>query len=98
MTAQPEHPTPATLPPMRTIGEIRAALRVFGFPGDLDAFERELAAARLDDDLDPVREIAQAYRRRVQLRTDPAAMAELSRPAADVQDELRRKIAEAAAQ
>lgn len=98
MTAQPEHPAPASPPPMRTIGELRAALRRWGFPGDLEAFDRELAAARLDDDLDPVREIGQAYRHRVLLHTDPAAMAELSRPAADLQAELRRKIAEAAAQ
>ncbi|MFE5595383.1 hypothetical protein [Streptomyces sp. NPDC056549] len=98
MTAQPDHATPATPPPMRTIGELRTALRTWGYAGDLDAFETELAAARLDDDLHPVQEVVQAYRRRVLLRATPAAMAELSRPAGDLQAELRRRIAEATAQ
>ncbi|MFD8062408.1 hypothetical protein ACFXA0_22625 [Streptomyces cyaneofuscatus] len=34
---------------MRTFAELRDALRIWGIPGDLQAFERELADADLDD-------------------------------------------------
>ncbi|MFF5859568.1 hypothetical protein ACFY8B_28825 [Streptomyces sp. NPDC012751] len=91
MTAQPEHH--AAVPPMRTLAELRAALRVWGFPGDLESFERELADADLDD-LTRVRGIVQAYRHRVMLRCDPQAMAALMRSTADVAFELGQKVAE----
>ncbi|MFJ3533779.1 MULTISPECIES: hypothetical protein [unclassified Streptomyces] len=91
MTAQPEHHEIA--PPMRTLAELRDALRIWGIPGDLQAFERELADADLDD-LTRVREITQAYRHRVLLRCDPQAMAALMRSSEDVAFELSQKLAE----
>ncbi|MGP9023201.1 hypothetical protein ACT1U9_32955 (plasmid) [Streptomyces sp. BR1] len=94
MTAQPEHHD--VVPPMRTLAELRAALRVWGLPGDLESFEKELADADLDD-LTHVREITQAYRHRVMLRCDPQAMAALMRSTDDVTEELRRKMSEAGA-
>ncbi|MBC2869846.1 hypothetical protein H1R13_34305 [Streptomyces mexicanus] len=78
---------------MRTIAELRAALGVWGFPGDLQSFEQELADADLDD-LARVREITQAYRHRVMLRCDPQAMAALMRSTEDVVSELGQKMAE----
>lgn len=94
MTAQPEHDV---VPPMRTLAELRAALRVWGFPGDLQSFEKELADADLDD-LTRVREITQAYRHRVLLRCDPQAMTALMRTTEDVAYELGQKLAEGNAQ
>ncbi|MEU4729569.1 hypothetical protein [Streptomyces sp. NPDC023588] len=90
MTAQPEHHD--AVPPMRTLAELRAALRVWGFPEDLAHFERELSEADLDD-LGKVREITQAYRHRVMLRCDPQAMAALTRSTEDVAFELGQKMA-----
>lgn len=44
MTTHPADPGSPHLPPMRTIGELRAALTMgYGFPGDADDFESELA-------------------------------------------------------
>lgn len=91
MTAQPDHHDIA--PPMRTLAELRDALRIWGIPGDLQAFEKELADADLDD-LTRVRDITQAYRHRVLLRCDPQAMRALMRTSEDVTSELRRKMAE----
>lgn len=59
---------------MRTLAELRDALRIWKIPGDLQVFERVLADAALDD-LTRVREITQAYRHRILLRCDPQAMA-----------------------
>ncbi|MFI1890458.1 hypothetical protein [Streptomyces jumonjinensis] len=95
MTAQPEHHH--LVPPMHTLAELRNALSVWGIPGDIADFERELADADLDD-LTKVREITQAYRHRVLLRCDPQAMAALMRSTDDVADELRRKMNEAGVQ
>ncbi|MFE0062588.1 hypothetical protein [Streptomyces sp. NPDC059003] len=89
MTAQPDHHR--FTPPMLTLAELRSALGTWGFPGDLAAFESELAEADLDD-LTQVREITQAYRHRVLIRYDPKAMAALARTTADVEDELQRKL------
>ncbi|MET9484772.1 hypothetical protein [Streptomyces sp. NPDC006638] len=94
MTAQSEHHD--VRPPMRTLAELRAALRVWGIPGDADSFERELADADLDD-LTRVREITQAYRHRVLLRCSPEAMEALMRSSADVAFELGQKMAEESA-
>ncbi|MFD5328935.1 hypothetical protein [Streptomyces sp. NPDC127092] len=93
MTAQPDHHD--VVPPMRTLAELRAALSVWGLPGDAEKFERELADADLDD-LTSVREITQAYRHRVLLRCDPQAMAALMRSTEDVAFELGQKMAEGA--
>jgi hypothetical protein len=77
---------------MRTLTELRAALGRWGFPGDLEAFEGELAGADLDD-LAQVREIVQAYRHRILLHCDQQGMAEFARSTDDVTAELRRKMA-----
>ncbi|WP_432041005.1 hypothetical protein [Streptomyces chartreusis] len=97
MSAQPDHARPGFTPPMRTLAQLREALGNWGFPGDLQKFEEELAAADLDD-LTKVREITQAYRHRVLLRYDAQGMLELARSTDDVEAELRRKLAEAGAQ
>ncbi|MGW6414863.1 hypothetical protein [Streptomyces sp. NPDC055055] len=97
MTAQPEytgHGGP--VPPMRTLAELREALRLHGFPGDRDQFDAELGAVDLDD-LTRVHEITQAYRHRVLLSRDPNAAAAINRTGTDVADELRRKLREAGA-
>jgi hypothetical protein len=79
---------------MRTLAELRTALSLYGFDGDPAAFERELAAADLDD-LTAVRGIVQAYRHRVILRCTPEAMAALTRSTEDVAEELRHKMGDA---
>ncbi|MGF3141029.1 hypothetical protein [Streptomyces diastaticus] len=95
MTAQPDHQAelPSVTPPMGTLAELRAALGIWGFPGDLPQFEEELDALDLDD-LTSVRELIQAYRHRVLLRCDPQAMAALMRSTPDVSFELGQKMAE----
>ncbi|WP_432161259.1 hypothetical protein [Streptomyces sp. NRRL F-5630] len=81
-------------PPMRTLAELRTALRRDGYPGDLARFDEELAATDLDD-LTHVREITQAYRHRVLLHRDAAAAAAISRTDHDIEAELRRKMSKA---
>ncbi|WP_306324134.1 MULTISPECIES: hypothetical protein [unclassified Streptomyces] len=96
MSAQPGHPADRSFrPPMGTLAELREALSAWGFPGDRAQFEEELNGIDLDD-LTQVRELAQAYRHRILLRYDAPAMAALARPTDDVEDELRRKLREAA--
>lgn len=97
MTAQPDHQAdrPGPTPPMGTLAELRAALGVWGFPGDLTQFEEELDALDLDD-LTSVRQLIQEYRHRVMLRCDPQAMAALMRSTQDVAFELGQKMAEGA--
>ncbi|MFI1253969.1 hypothetical protein ACH4U6_09220 [Streptomyces netropsis] len=93
MTAHPaEHRAVPEPPPMRTLGELRAALRAHGHPGDLDQLEQELDAADLND-LMAVRRITGRYRRRVLLRTDPDGSAAVGRSNEDMAAELRRKLA-----
>ncbi|MHB9861154.1 hypothetical protein [Streptomyces sp. YIM S03343] len=63
------------LPPMSTIGELRAALRTgYGFSGDADRFEAELALA-IDHadpaDLSCVVRLVEEFRGRVIARQDP---------------------------
>ncbi|QNP73039.1 hypothetical protein IAG44_28825 [Streptomyces roseirectus] len=67
--------TPTTLPPLRTVADIRAALREGrGFPGDKEDFELDLARA-LDAstaaDLGKVAEVIVDYRGRIRLYSDP---------------------------
>lgn len=96
MTAQPEYPGASQFrPPMRTLRELREALSTWGFPGDREKFEEELDGIDLDD-LTRVREVAQAYRHRIALKYSTEGMAALARATGDIEDELRRKLAEAA--
>jgi hypothetical protein len=81
---------------MGTLAELREALSTWGFPGDRQAFEEELDGIDLDD-LTRVRELTQAYRRRILLRYDPQGMAALARTTSDVEAELQRKLNEAGA-
>ncbi|MFJ7280756.1 hypothetical protein [Kitasatospora sp. NPDC098663] len=90
-TAPHTHAEPY-IPPMGTLRELRAALSVWGLPGDAQALERELDAVDLDD-LGAVREVVQAFRHRVILRQNPEAMAAVMAPAEAVNEELRRKLA-----
>ncbi|MFD6149450.1 hypothetical protein [Streptomyces sp. NPDC060243] len=95
MTAQPDrYPHTDDAPPMRTLADLRTALRRDGYPGDLARFDEELAATDLDD-LTHVRELTQAYRHRVLLHRDAAAATAVSRADHDVEAELRRKMSEA---
>ncbi|MFI1312396.1 hypothetical protein ACH4TS_19965 [Streptomyces albidoflavus] len=75
---------------MSTLAELRFALGIWGLPGDLQAFEKELADADLDGQ--PCGEIAQAYRHRVMLRCDPQAMAALMRTTDDVAHDLSQRM------
>ncbi|MER5917781.1 hypothetical protein ABT124_47735 [Streptomyces sp. NPDC001982] len=76
MTTHPATSEPRRLPPMRTIGELRAALVMgFGFPGDADDFEAELAREinHADPaDLSGVVRLVEEFRGRVVARQDPA--------------------------
>ncbi|MGW1072279.1 hypothetical protein [Streptomyces sp. NPDC002537] len=97
MTTQPtEHRPVPDPPPMRTLRELRAALRAHGHPGDLEQFVEELDATDLDD-LTTVRRLTQHFRHRVLLRLDPVGSAEVSRSNEDIAAELRRKLADRAA-
>lgn len=97
MTAHPtEQQAVPEPPPMRTLRDLRAALRAHGHPGDLEQLEQELDAADLDD-LTAVRRITGRYRRRVLLRIDPNGAAAVGRSNEDMAAELRRKLADAAA-
>ncbi|MFI5806803.1 hypothetical protein [Streptomyces sp. NPDC051561] len=96
MTAQPDHQADrpgSTPPPMRTLAELRAALGVWGFPGDLTEFEKELNTLDLDD-LTRIRSLIQEFRHRVMLRCDPQAMAAVMRSTEDVAFELGQRMAE----
>ncbi|MBV6700251.1 hypothetical protein KV557_24630 [Kitasatospora aureofaciens] len=93
MTAQPIHSSEPFIPPMKTFGELREALAIWGLPGDLERFNAELDDVDLDD-ITKVREITQAYRHRVILRQTPEAMAALTVPTDDFEAQLRRKLEE----
>ncbi|MDX3453187.1 hypothetical protein PV396_14705 [Streptomyces sp. ME02-8801-2C] len=57
---------------MRTIGELRAALTMgYGFPGDGDDFEAELAREINHTDLAGVVRLVEEFRSRVIARQDP---------------------------
>ncbi|CAL9473092.1 DUF6247 family protein [Streptomyces griseomycini] len=75
MSAQrAEAPTPAPLQ-LRTIGDIRAALRSgHGFPGDQETFEADLQRAleaSSETDLHAVATVIVDYRGRIRLYQDP---------------------------
>lgn len=69
-----ETPIPASLP-LRTIGDIRAALRSgLGFPGDQETFEADLQQAleaSSEADLHAVASVIVDYRGRIRLYQDP---------------------------
>lgn len=75
MTTDSGHSGPSSLPSMRTIGELRAALTMaYGFPGDADDFEADLAREinRADPaDLTGVVRVVAEFRGRVVARQDP---------------------------
>ncbi|MEV5985766.1 hypothetical protein AB0L85_12170 [Streptomyces sp. NPDC052051] len=75
MTAHPAESGTPGLPPMRTIGELRAALTMgYGFPGDADDFEAELAREinHADPaDLSGVVRLVEEFRGRIIARRDP---------------------------
>lgn len=75
MSAQHEEtPVPAPLS-LRTIGDIRAALRSgHGFPGDRESFEADLQHAletSTETDLNAVAAVIVDYRGRIRLYQDP---------------------------
>ncbi|WP_369169646.1 DUF6247 family protein [Streptomyces sp. R28] len=75
MSAQyAETPGPAALP-LKTIGDIRAALRSgHGFPGDRESFEADLQRAleaSSETDLNAVATVIVDYRGRIRLYQDP---------------------------
>ncbi|WP_340378717.1 DUF6247 family protein [Streptomyces sp. SS7] len=75
MSAQhSETPVPAPLP-LKTIGDIRAALRSgHGFPGDRETFEADLQHAletSTETDLNAIAAVIVDYRGRIRLYQDP---------------------------
>ncbi|MEU5594457.1 hypothetical protein [Streptomyces sp. NPDC020298] len=80
MSAQPEHGWGSMpLPEIRTVYDLRSALSRYGFPGDRERFEDELAAAigaSPTDDLTPAA-VVRAYRHRVLISNSPEIMAAL---------------------
>lgn len=81
MSAQPEHGwTGMPLPEIRTVDDLRSALSRYGFPGDRERFEEELAAAigaSPTNDLTGAAAVVRAYRHRVLIRNSPDIMAAL---------------------
>lgn len=75
MTTHPADSGSSHLPPMRTIGELRAALTMgYGFPGDADDFEADLAREinHADPaDLTGVVRLVEEFRGRIIARQDP---------------------------
>ncbi|WP_165685740.1 hypothetical protein [Streptomyces sp. KO7888] len=86
MTADSGHPR---LPLLRAIGEMRAALKEgYGFPGDADAFEANLAH-EIDyadpADMSGVIRLVEEFRGRVLARQDPAFSASVAAAIAEIQ-------------
>jgi hypothetical protein len=81
MSAQSEHGTgPMSLPEIRTVDDLRRALSRYGFPGDRERFEEELAAAigaSPTDDFERAAAVVRAYRHRVRIRNSPDIMSAL---------------------
>lgn len=75
MTTHPADSGPSHLPSMRTIGELRAALTMgYGFPGDADDFEADLAREINHSDpadLTGVVRLVEEFRGRINARQDP---------------------------
>ncbi|MFF3330475.1 hypothetical protein ACFYWX_13090 [Streptomyces sp. NPDC002888] len=81
MSAQPEHGWGAMpLPEIRTVNDLRGALSRYGFPGDLERFEEELATAigaSSVNDFEVASAVVRAYRHRVLIRNSPEIMTAL---------------------
>ncbi|WP_406837700.1 hypothetical protein ACICHK_17900 [Streptomyces sp. AHU1] len=68
------------VPLVRTVDDLRGALSRYGFPGDRERFEKELAAAvgaSPVNDLEGAAAVVRAYRHRVRIRNSPDIMAAL---------------------
>ncbi|MFE4408739.1 hypothetical protein [Streptomyces sp. NPDC056821] len=75
------------LPEIRTVDDLRSALGRYGFPGDRERFEEELAAAigaSPTNGFEGAAAVVRAYRHRVLIRNSPEVMAVL-------EDARRRK-------
>ncbi|MFI1566400.1 hypothetical protein ACH4ZX_25655 [Streptomyces sp. NPDC020490] len=81
MSAQPEHGWGAMpLPEIRTVDDLRSALSRYGFPGDRERFEEELAAAigaASANDFAGAAAVVRSYRHRVLIRNSPEIMTAL---------------------
>ena len=81
MSAQPEHGWGAMpLPEIRTVDDLRSALSRYGFPGDRERFEEELATAigaAPTNDFEGAAAVVRAYRHRILIRNSPEVMAAL---------------------
>jgi hypothetical protein len=81
MSAQPEHGWGGMpLPDISTVDDLRSALSRYGFPGDRERFEEELAAAigaSPTNDLEGAAAVVRAYRHRILIRNSPEVMAAL---------------------
>lgn len=75
MSSQHETPTRGALPPLRTLGDVRATLRTgHGAPGDLATFEQDLQRAleaSSEADLTAVAAVIRDYRGRILPAADP---------------------------
>ena len=82
MSTDPDGPhTAVELPDIQTIGDLRSALRHFGFPGDRERFEEDpdaAVAASPIRDLTGVAHVVTTYRHRLLIRNSPEAMAALA--------------------
>ncbi|MEW2301374.1 hypothetical protein AB0958_15565 [Streptomyces sp. NPDC006655] len=80
-SAQPEHGWGAMpLPEIRTVDDLRSALSRYGFPGDRERFEAELAAATgasPTNDFAGAAAVVRAYRHRVLIRNSAEIMTAL---------------------
>lgn len=78
-----------SVPPLRTIGELRAALTMgYGFPGDADDFEAELAREinHADPaDLTGIVRLVEEFRGRIAARQDPAFDVAVGAAVAEIQ-------------
>ncbi|NSL43427.1 hypothetical protein [Streptomyces sp. 8P21H-1] len=81
MSAQPVYGRGAMpLPEIRTVDDLRAALSRYGFPGDRERFEEELATAigaSPTEDFAGAAAVVRAYRHRVRIRNSAEVMAAL---------------------
>ncbi|GGY94471.1 hypothetical protein [Streptomyces poonensis] len=84
MSAQPEKDDNGwgamPLPEIRTVEDLRTALSRYGFPGDRERFEDELAAAigaAPLNDFEGAAAVVRAYRHRVLIRNSPEIMTAL---------------------